>query len=62
MLDIVLTFVFSIVMFFFMLYPSMIVVKWLSKTFSIQHQLSTLLHILFAIVFSLLIGLFLQFY
>lgn len=62
MLDTVLTLVFSIVMFFFMLYPSMIVVKWLDKKFSIRNKLYTPLHILFAIIFSLLIGIFLRFY
>ena len=60
-IDIVLTLVFSIVMFLFMAYPAMVVSNFIEDKLSLDEKWHTPLVILFTILFSLAIGLFLKF-
>ena len=61
MLNIILVLVFSIVMLFFMSYPAMKVVDWLESRKISPPSWHKWLVLLFTILFSLLIGLFLRY-
>jgi len=61
MLNIILVLVFSIVMLFFMSYPAMKVVDWLEAREISPSSWHKWLVLLFTILFSLLIGLFLRY-
>jgi len=61
MLNIILVLVFSIVMLFFMSYPAMKVVDWLESRKISPSSWHKWLVLLFTILFSLLIGLFLRY-
>jgi archaellum biogenesis protein FlaJ (TadC family) len=61
MINIVLTLVFSIVMLVFMAFPAMKIVEWIKGKTNFSEKVYNILQILFTIVFSLLIGLFLKF-
>ena len=60
MIDIVITLVFSIVMLFFMLYPSMLIVEFLKKHIELSEKKEGILLILFTIILSVGIGVFLR--
>ncbi len=60
-MDIVLTLVFSIVMLLFMSYPAMVVSNFIEEKLSLSDKWHAPLVILFTILFSLAIGLFLKF-
>jgi len=60
--DIVIVFVFSIVMLLFMIYPSLMISKKLQKRFDLSLKTYNILAIFLTIFFSLLTGLFLKYY
>jgi len=60
MQHIVITLVFSIVMLFFMLYPSILIVEFLKKYFNISEKKERILLILFTVILSIGIGVFLR--
>jgi len=60
-LNILLTLVFSIVMLFFMFYPAMKTAEFIAIKYNITEKQQTILTIIFTIVYSLLIGIFLRF-
>ncbi len=60
MQEIVLTLTFSIVMFFFMIYPAMKITEFIDKYYNLPQKLHTALMLFFDIVLSLLVGLFLK--
>jgi len=59
--DLVITLVFSIVMLFFMLYPSMLIVDFIKKHMDISDGLERRLLIVITIALSISIGIFLRF-
>ncbi|SFV58342.1 hypothetical protein MNB_SV-8-1288 [hydrothermal vent metagenome] len=61
MLNIILTLVFSVVMLVFMAFPAMKIVTWIRLKTDFSEKTYSILQILLTIVFSLLIGLFLEF-
>ncbi len=61
MQHIVITLVFSIVMLFFMLYPSMVIVEFISKHMNISEKVEKILLIVITITLSIAIGIFLNY-
>ncbi len=61
MQHIVITLVFSIVMLFFMLYPSMVIVEFISKYMNISEKVEKILLIAITITLSIAIGIFLNY-
>ncbi len=61
MTDIVITLVFSIVMLLFMAFPAMKIVEWLRTKSSWSEQTYTILQLLFTVLLSLAIGIFLKY-
>jgi len=61
MLDIILTLVFSIVMLVFMAFPAMKIVEWIETKTVLSDMSRNILQIIFIILLSLFIGLFLRF-
>jgi hypothetical protein len=61
MIDIVLTAVFSIVMLLFMAYPAKVVSDKIAAKYALSERTHTILIIIFTILLSLAIGLFLRF-
>jgi archaellum biogenesis protein FlaJ (TadC family) len=61
MTDIVLTLVFSVVMLVFMAFPAMKIVEFIKTKSDFSKKVYDVLQILFTIVLSLLIGIFLKF-
>ena len=62
MIDIVIYLVFSIVLLFFMAYPAIKFVEFLSKRVNISKEMENFLVILFIIIFSLIVGAFLKYF
>ena len=61
MLNLILTLVFSVVMLVFMAFPAMKIVEWLKSKTSFSEKTYSILQILFTMMLSLMIGLFLKF-
>ena len=61
MTDIVITLVFSIVMLVFMAFPAMKIVAWLRTQTVWSEQTYTVLQLLFTVLLSLAIGIFLKY-
>lgn len=59
MQNIVITLVFSIVMLFFMLYPAMLIVEYITKYIDISEKGQKILLITITIILSISIGIFL---
>ena len=62
MIDIVITLVFSIVMLMFMAYPAIKIVDFIDSKKELSQKLKNTLTIVFTIILSLLVGLFLKLY
>jgi len=60
MQSLVMTLVFSIVMLMFMIYPSMLIVEWIDKYTPLNERTRNWLSILFTVLLSLSIGIFLE--
>jgi len=60
MQSIVMTLIFSIVMLLFMAFPAIKVVEWISNKKELSQKNQNRLTIFFTILFSLIIGIFLQ--
>jgi len=61
-IDIVITLVFSIVMLMFMAYPAIKIVDFIDSKKELSQKLKNTLTIVFTIILSLLVGLFLKLY
>ncbi len=61
MTNVLLTLTFSIVMLFFMFFPAMKTAEFIDKKFNLTKKQNRNLTIIFTIIYSLLIGLFLRF-
>ncbi len=62
MIDIVITLVFSIVMLMFMAYPAIKIVEFIESKKELSQNTKNSLTVIFTILLSLLIGLFLKLY
>ncbi len=60
-LDILLTLVFSVVMLLFMSFPAMKLAEYLQERFNLSQKSFNIATVLFTVILSLIIGLFLRF-